>query len=67
MGTATLTQATACAGRASRGPRVTAVPRDTSTFLSASVSEATPAGTGVCGAQGVACLAQEAPMCSFPL
>lgn len=46
---------------------MTAAPRDTSTFLSASVSEAAPVGTGGRGARGVACLAQGAPVCAFPL
>lgn len=40
----TVTRASACAGQASRGPRVTAVPPATSTSPSASVSTAPPVG-----------------------
>lgn len=52
MGTVTETRVSAPAGRASRGPRATAAPRATSTSLFASVSEASPVGTGAgAGAQ----------------
>lgn len=43
--TVTVTPASAHAGQASRGPRVTAVPLATSTSRSASVSKASPVGT----------------------